>query len=254
MGGLNDFVLANINNPHMLASSDASVRDQSEPTASSAPQTSRTQCGISEVTRDAAHPLQRAVRPKRHRSCTVRHCSCRCHRRTGINRRFWALDYNPLAVLRENCDRAECNATEYGFSFRVALTQLGINWSLAIGLQVQMAAGRVGLRPNLQMERTVPYTSPGFELIWRCSHNLISYEEAQQGLVDLYRSDPTFKNHVAPDGRSYIEVGLCLTKYSPSVINNRIVSTVLSVAFYTEKSTVLSPQTSHERIRHSARP
>lgn len=206
MGNLNDFVLANINNPHILASSDASVRDQSELTASSAQKTSRTRCGISVVTNDAANPLQRAARPKPYRSCTVRSCSCRCHCRTGINRRFWALDYNPLAVLRESCDRAECNATEYGFSFRVALSQLGINWSLAISLQVQMAAGRVGLRPNLQMERTVPYTSPGFELIWRCYHKLISYEEARKGLVDLYRSDPTFKNHVAPDGTSYIEV------------------------------------------------
>ena len=63
-------------------------------------------------------------------------------------------------------------------------------------------------RPAFEVERIVPYTSPGFETLWRCKEQLITIEEARDKLVDLYRSDPTFKNHVNPGGESYIEVGL----------------------------------------------
>lgn len=179
----------------------------SVPTAASTERTSGTQPGLS-VGFINNSQLQRATRPRRRFDCTIKHCSCRCHYRVGISRRFWALDYNPWVALRGGCDRTECDATEYGVNLRVALSQLGVNWSLTIGVQVQLVANRVGLRPNLQVERIVPYTSLGFELIWRCKHGLITYEEAQTGLVKLHRSDPTFKNHVAPNGKSYIEVCL----------------------------------------------
>jgi hypothetical protein len=63
-------------------------------------------------------------------------------------------------------------------------------------------------RPAFEVERIVPYTSPGFEILWRCQIDLITVEEAQKSLVDLYHSDPTFKDHVDPAGKSYIEVSI----------------------------------------------
>lgn len=57
------------------------------------------------------------------------------------------------------------------------------------------------------MEHVVPYTSPGFETIWRLQTQQISLEEAKCTLVQLFQSDPVaFREHVNPGGVSYIEV------------------------------------------------
>ncbi|KXH41656.1 hypothetical protein CNYM01_09833 [Colletotrichum nymphaeae SA-01] len=56
------------------------------------------------------------------------------------------------------------------------------------------------------MEQIVPYTSPGFEIIWRCQTYSIGFEEASESLRQLYRADPQgFSRHVNPGGKSYIE-------------------------------------------------
>lgn len=62
--------------------------------------------------------------------------------------------------------------------------------------------------PGGQRRAGRPYTSPGFETLWRCRENLITVEEARDKLVDLYRSDPTFKNHINSGGKSYVEVSV----------------------------------------------
>ncbi|KAL0941661.1 uncharacterized protein CTRU02_204424 [Colletotrichum truncatum] len=56
------------------------------------------------------------------------------------------------------------------------------------------------------MERIVPYTSPGFEILLRCQNYLMTVNEARERLTELYRTDHSFVNHVDPSGKSYIEV------------------------------------------------
>jgi hypothetical protein len=141
-------------------------------------------------------------------NCAERHCSCSCHRTARTSRRFWALEYTPLDVFRQTCDSKSCNVTKYGGTFSLALSQLGIRWSAIIQFHILTAPGKFLFRPVFEVERIVPYTSPGFEILWRCQNDLITVEEARDRLVDLYRSDPTFKSHVGPDGKSYIEVRL----------------------------------------------
>ncbi|KAK2036714.1 ankyrin [Colletotrichum somersetense] len=155
-----------------------------------------------------ATKLQHMVvpRPKLRGSCLSRYCSCSCHRTEKTSRRFWALEYTPLAVLQQTCDVPSCNAAKYGGSFRIALSQLGVRWAAAIQFYILVESGKFSLRPCLEVEPIVPYTSPGFELIWRCEMGLIRFEEARKGLIELKRTDPTFGKHVDPSGRSYIEV------------------------------------------------
>jgi hypothetical protein len=52
----------------------------------------------------------------------------------------------------------------------------------------------------------VPYTSPGFVILWKVRNLKISFEDGREQLVHLYKTDRTFPNHVDPSGKSYIEV------------------------------------------------
>ncbi|KAK1594612.1 uncharacterized protein LY79DRAFT_134485 [Colletotrichum navitas] len=144
-------------------------------------------------------------RPKARGNCLSWSCSCSCHRTEKTSRRFWALEYTHPAVFQRTCDSSSCNTAKYGGMFRIALSQIGVRWAAAIQFYILAESGKFSMRPCFEMERIVPYTSPGFELIWKCENGLIRFEEAQKGLVELRRMDPTFPTHVNPDGKSYIE-------------------------------------------------
>lgn len=146
------------------------------------------------------------TRSRRPWNCAERHCSCSCHRTARSTRRFWRLEYTPLGVLRQACDQQSCNATKYGGTFSFALSQFGIPLSAIIQLHVVLASGKISLRPSLEVERIVPYTHPGFETLWKCENQIITFEEARNNLVELHHTDPTFKSHVNPEGKSYVEV------------------------------------------------
>lgn len=139
-------------------------------------------------------------------NCTENHCSCSCHYIARTTQRFWALEYTPLYMFGQPCDNASCNTTKYGGKFSFALSQLGFQWSAIIQFYILAAPGKFLFRPAFEIEQIVRYTSPGFETLWRCQNNEITVGEARDRLVQLYRSDPTFKNHVNPGGKSYIEV------------------------------------------------
>ncbi|EFQ25667.1 uncharacterized protein GLRG_00811 [Colletotrichum graminicola M1.001] len=146
-----------------------------------------------------------ALRPKARGNCLSRSCSCSCHRTQKTSRRFWALEYTHPTVFRRTCDSPSCNTSKYGGTFRIALSQLGVRWAAAIQFYILAESGKFSMRPCFEMERIVPYTSPGFELLWKCAQDLIGVEEAKRGLIELERTDPSFHTHVNPDGKSYIE-------------------------------------------------
>ncbi|KAL0765258.1 hypothetical protein CaCOL14_012007 [Colletotrichum acutatum] len=149
---------------------------------------------------------RRQLRARPGRNCLLRQCSCVCHRKNRTTRRFWALEYTPWGAFQESCDLETCNMTKYGASVRLAFSQFGIRWAAVLEVYAITSAGRFSFRPNLEMEQIVPYTSPGFEIIWRCQNYRIEFEEASEGLMQLYRADPQgFRHHVNPGGKSYIE-------------------------------------------------
>ena len=144
---------------------------------------------------------------RRRQACASMSCPCACHRTVATSKRFWAIEYTPLAVLLQSCDTGACTATKYGFNFRIALSQLGIKRAVVAQYQILSASDGYSIRSALKIEHVVPYTSPGFEALWRLQTHQISLEEAQHTLVQLFRSDPVaFREHVNPDGVSYIEV------------------------------------------------
>jgi hypothetical protein len=124
--------------------------------------------------------------------------------------------------------------SRYGGKFSFALSPFGIRWSAIIQFHVLAAQGKFSLRPAFEVERIVPYTSPGFETLLKCENNLITFEEARDRLVDLYRSDPTFKNHVNPAGESYIEVGLSTCSSNFLIFNTGACKIPLGPSEHTE--------------------
>ncbi|KAM5522492.1 hypothetical protein FOXYSP1_16383 [Fusarium oxysporum f. sp. phaseoli] len=156
------------------------------------------------VSRQTAE-LSRTYKIKTRRDCISRGCSCTCHRTERTSRHFWALEYTSLAIFRRTCDKKSCNVVKYGGTFRLALSQLGIRWATVVQFYIVTTSGRYSLRPSIEVERVVPYTSPGFEILWKLRNRMISFEDGREELVHLRRTDPTFPDHVDPSGKSYIE-------------------------------------------------
>ncbi|KAI1137489.1 hypothetical protein F5Y05DRAFT_387380 [Hypoxylon sp. FL0543] len=143
--------------------------------------------------------------PRRTNCCRVKHCSCSCHIRGSVARRFWNLEYTPLSMILQGCDNSKCTSRRHQISFRLAFTQMGLPWAVTLGLEMAVDAGRYSISPKLETERIVRYTSPGFTLLWELRTDQISGEQAIQGFRELWRRDPYMIYHVNPAGRGYIE-------------------------------------------------
>jgi hypothetical protein len=81
-----------------------------------------------------------------------------------------------------------------------------------------MEIGKFALRPALQLQRVVKYTSPGFEILWKLSESILGWDDAETQFRELYQTDPTFCSQVDPSGHGYLEVG-SLFSFTESVIH-----------------------------------
>ena len=144
----------------------------------------------------------------RPRDCSVRSCACCCHRRTQRGSYSWWLQYTPVAGLFSSCDNSSCTGSTYDFTLRVALSDLGIPWATVLQFQAYAGTRSFSLRPALWMERVVPYSSPGFELLMNISEFVENPLRSKEKFIDLYRADPSFPRHVSPSGMNYLEVRL----------------------------------------------
>ncbi|KAH7118575.1 hypothetical protein B0J13DRAFT_458317 [Dactylonectria estremocensis] len=149
--------------------------------------------------------IYRHINTRQRRNCFTKRCSCSCHRTSKLSGRFWALQYTPLAAFQETCDIKPCAGSCYGISLRAVFSQFGIRWATVVDLHILNKEGKVFLRPALGFQPVVPYTSPGFELIWRVNWGELTAREAQKGLARLAREDPSFTWHVNPAGVGYLE-------------------------------------------------
>jgi hypothetical protein len=66
--------------------------------------------------------------------------------------------------------------------------------------------GKYSIMPSLTLHSVVKNTSPGFELLWRCSTSQIEWPEAEDAFMALYRSDSNMVYHVDGMGKGYLEV------------------------------------------------
>ncbi|KAK2773911.1 nacht and ankyrin domain protein [Colletotrichum kahawae] len=165
------------------------------------------------------HQVIKRQKLKYRQDCLSRSCCCQCHRSESVSGRFWALDHSLMGIF-QTCNVEECNAAKYGANFRLALTQLGIHRSIVIKVHFLSGSGSFSPSFSLQTECTVPYTSPGFEVMWRCENGMIEYQDARNRLIHLHQSDPNFRYHVNPAGRSYVEVVLPVRLISDHLLLN----------------------------------
>ena len=147
-----------------------------------------------------------SARSPRRRDCLRSACSCSCHRTEEVQGRFWGLKYTPVAAFQNACDNAQCSGSKHGVKLRLALSRYGLRWATIMEFQIQTTAGRVSLHPALEIERIMPYTSRGFQLIRMFYQDLMSTEEIMHELTVLAQKDPTFRHHVDPAGVNYLEV------------------------------------------------
>ncbi|KAG9254348.1 uncharacterized protein F5Z01DRAFT_723527 [Emericellopsis atlantica] len=177
---------------------DHTANAEPEPTAPSSPPSRQNPRG-------APRASQR-IRTRKPDRCAANSCPCACHRMVATSRRFWALEYSPLAVFFQNCDTDTCSTTRYGINFRIALSQLGIERALVVDCFILSTFRGFSLRSAFTVEHVVPYTSLGFETIWKVQTRQISFREARETLTGMFRAGPgEFRQHVNPSGVSYIE-------------------------------------------------
>lgn len=161
------------------------------------------------------------------RDCSTRSCACCCHRRTqrGSLSYSWWLQHTPMAGLFSGCDNSLCTGSTYGFTLRIALSDLGIPWATVLQFQAYAGTRSFSLRPALWMERVVPHSAPGYELIKDRKSFLKDPLRSKEKIIDLYRADPSFSRHVSPSGMSYLEVRLLSWEQRTERLN-------LNLAFY----------------------
>ncbi|KAL7622449.1 hypothetical protein AAE478_007954 [Parahypoxylon ruwenzoriense] len=141
--------------------------------------------------------------------CGTRHCNCSCHLTKKVSGRFWSLDYTPLSIFFSRHNTRQCDSSRLRLILRLALSRYGIPKAVVLGLDLVSAVGGFSLQPGLKVQSIVNYTSPGFETLWRCKNGIMSLENACMKFTELYRTDPTLKDHRNPSGNSYIRELLC---------------------------------------------
>lgn len=143
---------------------------------------------------------------KQNPGCAVKHCSCSCHVTTMAMDRFWRFEFTPLSTLFRRCDRKSCTARHHSLSIRIALTRIGIPFAALASFDMVVGEGKYSIMPSLTLHSVVKNTSPGFELLWRCSTSQIEWPEAEDAFMALYRSDSNMVYHVDGMGKGYLEV------------------------------------------------
>lgn len=138
--------------------------------------------------------------------CGRRHCGSLCHLTGNQSGRFWSLEYTPLSILLSRPDNENCESRRLYLSLRRAVSIYGISFALVAGLNITSGPTGVTFGPLLRLERTVKYTSPGFETLFRLEHGDITVDEAHRRFTELSRSDRDFKRHRDPSGKGYLQV------------------------------------------------
>jgi hypothetical protein len=92
------------------------------------------------------------------------------------------------------------------------LSWLGIPVAILISGELVTGTAGYSLRPSLQIHRVVGEKSLGFNIMLRLEWDDLDAEAAKDLFQQLYRSDSTFKTHINPQGRTYLQE---LVHYGP---------------------------------------
>lgn len=98
------------------------------------------------------------------------------------------------------------NSRKRRFSTSFSLAQLGLLWRLQTSIIISWGSGAYSIAPELQLERLVKFTSPGFEILWSCEQGYIRWSTAEKELEKLFRMGQASPLDTDTRGRIWIEV------------------------------------------------
>lgn len=198
------------------------------PSGAGAPKTEQQSPGVSGHTDSSpveVHSCPRKYPSRRSRGCPYRKCRCRCHTEGSTGGRFWGFQYTPLSMILADCDNPRCDTRQYKVSFRVALSQFGLNWAVTASAVMQSGGGSYPLGVSLRPQHIVRFTSDGFLLLFNILQGLTSLDDGIASFKTLCKNDPSLVDHVNPAGRGYIEVRWPGSRSAGSGTNNIISGT-----------------------------
>lgn len=92
------------------------------------------------------------------------------------------------------------------FSTSLSFAQLGLLWRLQTSIIISWGSSGYSIAPELQLERLVKFTSPGFEILWSCEEGYIRWSTAEKELEKLFRLGEASPLDTDTMGVTWIEV------------------------------------------------
>ncbi|OBT62843.1 hypothetical protein VE03_07596 [Pseudogymnoascus sp. 23342-1-I1] len=96
------------------------------------------------------------------------------------------------------------------FSTSFSFAQLGLLWRLQTSITMSWGNGAYSIAPELQLERLVKFTSPGFQILWSCEQGYIRWSTAEKELEKLFRIGQASPLDTDTRGGTWIEKVLYL--------------------------------------------
>ena len=145
---------------------------------------------------------------RRKRATPIINETC-CQVLTSCTRgRLWWLELSSTPGLSHTCRTGCARRCVWYAKLRMTLTWLNLPFAVTANFGFSSRNGQYELKPPLSFQHVVKNTSPGFEAIFLCGVNILSVGVCKQRLRDLARCDVYFKDHVNPEGQSYLRVSL----------------------------------------------
>ncbi|PMD34939.1 ankyrin [Hyaloscypha variabilis F] len=108
------------------------------------------------------------------------------------------------------------------FSTCVSFAQLGLLWRLQTSINISWGSGIYSIAPELNIERLVWCTSPGFEVLWSCEQGYKRWSTAEKELEQLFRIGQASPLDIDTRGVTWIEKLLCRPSFGTGDFEERM--------------------------------
>lgn len=96
------------------------------------------------------------------------------------------------------------NKNRYQISSFLGLCRFGLLWAFQASLDLSWGNYGFSITPNLQIQRLVKHTSPGFEVLWKCQTNRLDIQSAREALFELFSTGAASPTDIDPQGRTWL--------------------------------------------------
>lgn len=94
------------------------------------------------------------------------------------------------------------------FQTFIVLARVSIPWCLKASLDLRWGYGCYSIAPALELERIVKYTSPGYEIFWKCEIGILDLPSGLLQLDRLFRAGRASPLDIDPGGATWLEVSV----------------------------------------------